>query len=67
MAEALVSNTTRDLFSEASQIKGRNNILPTSVDDALLMMILLIYLLINTVIYIIVYHMIKVKLMILNV
>ncbi len=34
MAEALVSNKTRDLFSEASKIKGHNNILPTSVDDA---------------------------------
>ncbi len=34
MAEALVSNKTRDSFSEASKIKGRNNILPTSVDDA---------------------------------
>ncbi len=31
MAEALVSNKTRDLFSEASKIKGHNNILPTSV------------------------------------
>ncbi len=31
MTEALVNNKTRDLFSE---IKGRNNILPTSVDDA---------------------------------
>ncbi len=34
LAEALVSNKTRDLFSEASKIKGRNNILPTNVDDA---------------------------------
>ncbi len=34
MAEALVSNKTRDLFSEASKIKCYNNMLPTSVDDA---------------------------------
>ncbi len=34
MAEALVSNKTRDLFSETSKIKGCNNILPSSVDDA---------------------------------
>ncbi len=34
MAEALVSNKTRDLFSEASKFKGHNNILPTSVDEA---------------------------------
>ncbi len=34
MAEILVSNKTMDLFSEASKIKSRNNILPTSVDDA---------------------------------
>ncbi len=34
MAEALVNNKTRDLFSEASKIKGHNNILATSVDDA---------------------------------
>ncbi len=34
MDEALVSNKTRDLFSEAYKIKGCNNILPTSVDDA---------------------------------
>ncbi len=34
MAEALVSSKTRDLFSEASKIKGRNNILPTSLDYA---------------------------------
>ncbi len=33
MAEALVSNKTKDLLFEASQINGRNNILPTSVDD----------------------------------
>ncbi len=34
MAEALVSNKTRDKFSGASQIKSHNNILPTSIDDA---------------------------------
>ncbi len=33
MAEALVSNKTRNFF-EALKIKDRNNILPSSVDDA---------------------------------
>ncbi len=34
MTEALVSNKTRDLCSEASKFKGCNNILLTSFDDA---------------------------------
>ncbi len=34
IAEALISNKTRNLFSEASKIKGPNKSLATSVDDA---------------------------------